>query len=1213
MAVAIIQPVMGNALIDGDPQRLGDYWLAGRLGAGGQGVVYEGYDPDGTRVAIKVLSGDPVRDPGLRDGMVKEAVSAQRVASFCTARVLDADLEGPRPYIVSEYVEGRSLRSAGRAFSGGELHRLATAIATALTAIHDAGVVHRDLKPDNVLLGPDGPRVIDFGIARTLEMSLTSTGLVKGTPGYMAPEVFSGERAGPAADVFAWGAVVWFAATGRDPFTGESLGAVMHRVLSHEPDLDVLPDSLREQVRAALSKEPGQRPSARGLLLSLVSGASLGLNAPGLLGDDAGDPDAPDLPRDDGTGTLDAQHLADGGSAAGGGGGGAGNGGGAGGGGAGGGAGNGGGAGGGAGGAGKLDTPRLLALGAGDGRRVGTPADDPALGVLAEDAYALLSPEDKELAPELFLRLITVSDEGELALRRPRRSELPDGVERVVAAFPYLVSGTDPVRLLRPALPLAWPRLRAWIEADRDGLAVHRRISTAVGRWQDHGRRDGDLFSGSTLDDALSWAAAGRRHITLTPAERDFLAAGAALTRRRSRRTRLAAVGLAVLLVLALAAGGLAVWQSRTLAEQSAKLAQQRDAAESARLAAAADAVRGQDPVLGMLLSAEAGRLSATDEARSSLLASAADPATAAFRDPDTGPDVVRALTPDGRSLVSVSPDEVKVWDVATGKRTGGFTGLPGRRLRQVAVSADGRLLAIADAAGVGVWELTTGRSVGKRLSAPDEIELSVLFSGGRLVVSIGQAKYVYDWLTGRSIPLPTMEQVAVHPGGGYAVAGRGLWTLPSGKAGSGYGDVCAHCYSVPVFSPDGRTLAISQDSGLTLYDTRTREELRTIDGWQPGALPVFSQDGELLAGIGTTVTVWRLDADEPLLLKREPQDPASAGAFGPTGLRYLSDDTVVTLKPNPRAADELDSVRLSADGRVLATHALGSGSVTLNGEGRPAGAFDDYDSELTMSGDGRLLAIRRGEGVAVRDSATWRELAGLTPGFADVWETNAALPTPRGLWTAGEKAFTLWSLPGGRRLKQVPRPRLLGWAAGADGRLVGLDADQSRVVDLESGKPVGARLTLPAHSDEVWFSPGLKLVAVNFAGRVGVWDVATGAQSGGWLRIGGAAWDAAFSADGRLLAIAAQDETLTLWDVRQGRRIGPEVVLSEAARSVAFAAGSGELVAIGRDGRLTRLPTGVERLAEAACARAGRALTQAEWRRHLPDRPFERSCPSDG
>ncbi|WP_068927248.1 protein kinase domain-containing protein [Planobispora rosea] len=174
--------------------------------------------------------------------------------------------------------DGTSLRAAvagGRVITGDGLLRLGTAIAAALAVVHDAGVAHRGVKPDNVLLGPDGPRLVGLGTARTMETAGTTvTGPVTGVRTSMPPEVFTGQRAGTAADVFGWGCVMVFAATGEDPFHAESLGCLMHRVLSVDPDLSAIPAPLHDLVAAALAKQPHARPTARHLLAALTGGGS---------------------------------------------------------------------------------------------------------------------------------------------------------------------------------------------------------------------------------------------------------------------------------------------------------------------------------------------------------------------------------------------------------------------------------------------------------------------------------------------------------------------------------------------------------------------------------------------------------------------------------------------------------------------------------------------------------------------------------------------------------------------------------------------------------------------------------------------------------------------------------------------------------------------------------------------------------------------------
>ncbi len=255
-----------------DPTVAGPYRLLGRVGSGGQGVVYLGEDEAGDRVAVKMINID-LRDARARSQFMKEIAAARRVAPFCTAQVLFAEVDGERPYVVSEFIEGptlyRQVRETGPV-SGNALHRLAVGIATALTAIHRSEVVHCDLKPENVVLGQDGPRVIDFGIARALGVTETATSQVVGTAAYMAPERFRNDPIGPACDVFAWAATIAFAAGARPPFGNDSLFAVMHRVLNEPPDLPSLPVGLDGLVRQCLAKDPTDRPVAEQVLMRLL-------------------------------------------------------------------------------------------------------------------------------------------------------------------------------------------------------------------------------------------------------------------------------------------------------------------------------------------------------------------------------------------------------------------------------------------------------------------------------------------------------------------------------------------------------------------------------------------------------------------------------------------------------------------------------------------------------------------------------------------------------------------------------------------------------------------------------------------------------------------------------------------------------------------------------------------------------------------------------
>ncbi|MGC5535239.1 protein kinase domain-containing protein [Streptomyces sp. SR-10] len=266
---------MTGPLLPGDPERLGSIRLLGRLGAGGMGTVYLGRTPGGRAVAVKTVHEHLAADPHFRERFRREAAAARAVTGAHTAAVLDADPESSRPWLATAYLPGVTLRHAVAASGPLEpsaVRSLGAALAEALEAVHRAGLVHRDLKPSNVVITADGPRVIDFGIARAIgDHGLTGAGDVIGTPGFIAPEQITGAvvtgaavtrgAVTGAADVFALGAVLVFAATGGSPFGSATPAVLLYRAVHEDPDLSGVPDEVREVVTACLEKDPGLRPT----------------------------------------------------------------------------------------------------------------------------------------------------------------------------------------------------------------------------------------------------------------------------------------------------------------------------------------------------------------------------------------------------------------------------------------------------------------------------------------------------------------------------------------------------------------------------------------------------------------------------------------------------------------------------------------------------------------------------------------------------------------------------------------------------------------------------------------------------------------------------------------------------------------------------------------------------------------------------------------
>jgi hypothetical protein len=269
VAQTIVQP-----LRRWDPERIGSYAIIGKLGAGAMGQVFLARSAAGRLVAVKTIRIELAEEPGFRARFAREVAAASRVSGVFTAAVIEADADADRPWVATAYVPAPTLRTLVRRCGPlpvPAVRWLAAGCAEALQSIHGAGLLHRDVKPSNVLVAPDGPRVIDFGVARAAErVQLTTTRGAAGTPAYMAPEqARDATQASPASDIFSLGATMVYAATGHPPYRGETIMDILVRLATEPPDLDGLPGELMDLVGACLERVPRDRPSDGAILTAL--------------------------------------------------------------------------------------------------------------------------------------------------------------------------------------------------------------------------------------------------------------------------------------------------------------------------------------------------------------------------------------------------------------------------------------------------------------------------------------------------------------------------------------------------------------------------------------------------------------------------------------------------------------------------------------------------------------------------------------------------------------------------------------------------------------------------------------------------------------------------------------------------------------------------------------------------------------------------------
>ncbi|MEV6546339.1 hypothetical protein [Streptomyces sp. NPDC051665] len=902
-----------------------------------------------------------------------------------------------------------------------------------------------------------------------------------------------------------------------------------------------------------------------------------------------------------------------------------------------------------------------------------------AIAATADEVYEQMSPPSAVAARQLLLRLIEPG-RGTVDTRRPlTRAELADWadpevpvvVERLARAR-LLTVDEDGVQLAHDALITCWPRLRDWIDEERERLRHHRRLTEAAHAWLEHDRDPGALYRGSRLSHAEEFFA--DRDSGLTTTEREFLT-GAVEARdtecraatRTARRARLLVTTLSAVLAVALVAGLVAWQQHRDDLRRTTD-----DAAR--RAAQAADSLRTTDPRTAMLLGVAAWRISPLPEARRALLSALDQPEADTFADPDPGDTPLRYLVDSGRSLLSVDGRTWRRWDLGS-RRLAASGRLPAGDV--LAVEPDGHLIALDDGDRIRLWDTAAGRWIGGAPPAPS-VATVTFGADGRdyLLGSLGDRLELHSVTDGRLLfttnsagPVAAAlgdngRLLAVCPSAGTPQ----VWdtahnrTLPGGwKQAHG---ACDDENSAVVLGGD--RLAVVTSTEMDVWNTTTGREVASLD--DPDVKDaVFSTDGAFLATADQSdISVWRLASPGTPVFRQPLNNQQLSGelawAADRPALRYVEAGTVHTVDLTAAVtaawrAKPLTNTMLSPDGRVLVTAELSGAAYAfrlLNAEtGRlirtlPAPPFpvsldrtlpvvpqdtlalmafspDGTDLAYGVSAPGRLASPER---ITVWDVAHHRARTTLDLAASRNSSPVTAValgPHGRNLYVArtppvGRPTDEAWDTAHSGRTKILTGLSATHLAVRPDGnRLVG----DNRTMGLPSGKVTGHDMVTGQEIGALAFSrDGSLLAAGDQTGRVALWDGDVHQRAGLLANVFPTPLDdaqnpeaitaLALSPDGHTLAVGGDTGTLQLWDTATLQPLGgPLTTPGDAIDSLAFSADSRMLYASSAHVPLQRYIVDPDRASARVCARTGGGtLTRAQWKTYIPEAPYRRVCP---